>query len=1001
MTPGDFLRAVWPTEGYYCIAHPFKIPETGRHTFSHKVFDDISAAVSYVLQTRGSKDIFYAVLSLKAREIFDSEKWNYKTGTKGAPAVRTHQNMAASRAFFFDIDVKQEDGHYHTREAAIAALTQFIGNTQLPWPMVVSSGNGFHVYWTIDRALPVDEWLRPATELKGLAKAHNLLVDHSRTTDVSSVLRVAGTSNWKDPHNPTAVDVLRPAPANPTDTFLQLVADAAVRAGLDPIAPTKTRATTSGLGSNMEREYDGPPTDLKDVGDACAQVRELLKTRGNVSQSAWYHGILNVVKYTTSGDKDGRQLAHMFSQGHPQYDASETDAKLDQLEQNVNAPAKCATIREHSPWGDSLCANCIFRNDPAVPNPLVAARRSAQAPAPQIPIQLAIGAPVQQITIPDPPAPFKRLKGGGIAAIVPVGDDEEKVEVIYPYDLYPLRRLINPVTGTEQHVWVVDLPRQGKREFVLDADALYDQRKFVTAIANQGIFPHRSYLQRMQEYMTAYISELQRLVDADIQSGHLGWSEDHTQFVLPDRVLYRDGSQKPASLSLGAQRASEQIYSKGSLQRQVELLRFYNAPQYVANQFVILCSLGSILMHMTGYHGVIVNASGDAGASKSTTLYTGASMWGVPDLYPINGTNSGATVRARNERVTTLANLPICVDEITHLPVKEAQDLAMGITQPGHRLRLETNGVERRATGGSKSTILVSTANNSLHNLLSLDNAAGTAGSMRVFEIIFKATNVHKKYEADDYMRELRENFGHIGPAFLSYVIQNYDLVRAMVQAQQRKLDQLAEIQSGERFWSAPAACALAAGIIARNLGLLSFGVENIERWVVSDQIPRMRGVVNTEYSTPLAVLTDYIEQINANMVVVSKPEVTSFGSGAVAIMHHEPRGALMAHYDTDIGTMAILKTGFKHYCQRVGANYLRVMDELNTPTPTLGLTGDESRIILNKDARRTLGAGTKYAKGQSWCFVVNMRHPDICEHPKIRVVSNMAAAANDTAAQA
>lgn len=1000
MTPGDFLRSVWPSTGYYCVAHPFTIPDTNKTTFSQKVFSSVSEAVSYVLQVKNSKDCFFAVFSLAQPEVFDPNKTDYKTGEKGAKAVRVQSNMAASRAFFFDIDIKIEDGCYHTREDAIAALTRFIKDTQLPWPMLVSSGGGFHVYWLVEDAIAAADWAQPALQLKNLAKAHGLKVDPSRTTDTASVLRVAGTLNWKDRSSPTSVDVIKPAAPSPNDVFLRALSDALIRAGGDPTTTPKPRTPAApGLGSNMEREFDGPPADLKDVGDACAQLRELLKTRGNVPQSAWYHGILNTVKYTVSGSNDGRALAHLFSQGHPEYSREETDAKLDQLEANVGAPARCQTIREHSPWGESLCEGCIFRNDPSVPNPIVASRRNAQAAAPQLNFQ-AIGAPAINVTIPDPPAPFKRLKGGGIAAIVPVGDDEEKVEVIYPYDLYPAKRLINPLTNTEQHLWVVTLPRQGASEFLLDADALYDQRKFVTAIANHGIFPHRSYLQRMQEYMTAYISELQRLVDADVQASHLGWSEDFSKFVLPAHVLHRDGSATPSALSLGAERVSEQIHSKGTVERQVDLLRFYATPEYVENQFFILCGLGAPLMHMTGYHGVIVNASGDAGASKSTSLYTAASFWGAPDLYPINGTNSGATVRARNERVTTLANLPICVDEITHMPVKDAQDLAMGITQPGHRLRLDTSGVERRSSGGSKSTILLSTANNSLHNLLSVDNAAGTAGSMRVFEIQFTAKTVHKKHQADDYMRELRENYGHLGPRFIAYVVQNYAAVTQRVQYWQREIDQRAMIQPSERFWSAPPATGITAGEIANNLGLLHFDTDYILKWVVDVQIPRMRGIVITEYASPLSVLTDYIESINAHIVVTSKPAATSFGTGNISIMHHEPRGALLAHYDTDIGTMSILKTGFKNYCQRIGANYLRIVDELNAPHPAVGLVGDETRIVLEKSVRRTLGAGTSYAKTQSWCFVVNMRHPQVCEHPKLRAVESTFAA-NDTAASA
>jgi len=202
--------------------------------------------------------------------------------------------------------------------------------------------------------------------------------------------------------------------------------------------------------------------------------------------------------------------------------------------------------------------------------------------------------------------------------------------------------------------------------------------------------------------MVAYISQLQKDLDADTQLAHLGWSDGHRQFTLPDAVYFEDGTVKLSSLTDGARRASQFICKRGDMMSQIALMDFYNRPEYLPNQFAILCGLGSIFFYATGNHGVVVNMSGDSGVSKSTTLYTMAGLWGDPVLWPINGTGGGATPKARAQRVVTNANLPTPVDEITHLPVKEAIDLVMNITQPGHRLRLGTDGSEK-AAGAPKS----------------------------------------------------------------------------------------------------------------------------------------------------------------------------------------------------------------------------------------------------------------------------------------------------------
>lgn len=968
MTPGKFLRAVWPAEGLYCIAWPFKLPnvEPPRTVMAHKVFETIEEAVTYVLTHRNSTDMYFNVLSLREPFIINPNKIDQRTGQPGKREVRAQSNILSGKAFIFDIDVAPDNpAKYPTQGAAIIALRAFVADTGLPVPTIVSSGGGLHVYWIVESSLPASEWQVHEGRLKQLAKARGLLVDPSRTTDTASLLRVAGTFNYKNRSNPLPVTTIKEGAFTPTADFIQLVSDALIRTGQPVRDPLPGPSMPGTLGSNTTREYDGPPVNLKDVGDACAQVRALLKTRGNVDQSAWYHGILNVVKYTEMNGQTGRQLAHVFSQGHPEYSVAETDAKLDQLEINVNAPARCETIAQHSPLGTAGCDGCPFKNDASVPNPLVAARRTAKAAAPIVQPLEGISTVVE---IPDAPPPFVRLKAGGIARAGKNKDGDETVEVIYPYDIFPIRRLVNAQNGTEQHLWCVVLPREGHKEFLLDADALYDPRKFVVSITHQGIYPHKSHVASLQEYMVAYISELQRLMDAEAQANHLGWTKEHTEFILPDKIVTRDGV-RPVTLSLGAQRSSAQIRKKGDLQTQIALSQFYNRQEYAAHQFFALSALAATLFHATGHHGVIVNASGDAGASKSTALYTGAADFGHPDLYPINGTNQGATVKGRNERISTLANLPICVDEVTHIPVKEMQDLAMSVTQPGHRLRLGMDGVEKAALESERSTIMMCTSNSSLHTLLSSDNVAGTAGSMRVVEMFFRNPGVHAKSQADEYMRLLKEHYGHIGEVFIAQYLKQKEAFDNRVRQLMRQIDEAARIQSSERYWSAYGAVVLAACELARAAGLKPYDPAFLTTWFTAVQIPQMRATVTDEYLSPLAILTNYMEEISGNTIVTE--DSTTLGRNITTALNR-PHGALLAHYDRGHNLLYFLKKGFKDYCLRHGANPSRIVGELSVATAT------EAPVIAATNARRTLGAGTDWAKGQSYCYIINMAHPAI-----------------------
>lgn len=1005
MTPGKFLRLVWPSTGLYCIAHPFTPPGSAITVYAHKVFKTISEAVTHVHEMQHVSDTYFAVLSLAQERVWDPDKTDAKTGQKGAWAIRKQQNMLASRASFFDLDVGADAAKYPTQRDALAGLIDFISITALPMPTLVSSGGGVHVYWHYDQEMPADEWKVLALHMRQLAEHLKLKVDPMRTTDITSVLRVPGTFNWKDRSNPREVKVLQEGVVTPLETFKRIVSDAMIKHGVEPQMPTATAArpiaTAAGLGTQSFNDF-GPPPSLSEVATACAQVQEILRSHGDpkhahygqLDNTAWYRGMLATISHVEDGDSWCRKLTDL----HPRTNA-DIDAKLLQLKQF--GPARCETLAQFMPWKDGPCQKCRFRNDPSVPNPLAATRKAIVAPPPSAapitppaqpappppPPLMQIMAPapaVQAAMIPNPPKPYERLKAGGIAITRTDKDGNSSTSVIYAHDLYPLKRMVNSEAAHEQQVWRVTLPRTGARDFVIDADVLYDSRKFCAVMAHNGIYPNKADISTLQDYMVAYISQLQRDLDADNQIGHLGWTANYQQFVLPDKVLQDDGSVRNSALTEGAKRATQFVTKRGDMAQQIQLLGFYNQPVYTPNQFAILNSFASIILYATGHHGVVVNMSGESGASKSTTLYTAASVWGAPKLLPINGTQRGATANARSQRIAVNGNLPTMVDEITHLPVKDAIDLAMSVSQPGHRLRLNTDGVEKAGTGsdGYKSAIMLATANSSLHALLATDNAAGTAGSMRVFEMRFAAQRAHTKAEADDFLRQLEQHYGHLGEVFLHFVVRNRAAVEHRVHTVMREIDIEANVQSSERYWSAVIAANIVAGEICHALRLTPYDVGAIRTWATKIQIPYMRGVVREEYRDPLALLSDYIAEKSGNIVVVER--TTSIGANTAgqhvasdtAYAQIKPNGALLGHYDVRAGVLYLLKQGFKEHCQRVGASATRILDELAQPR----LLPDRTprRIIVEKQVRRTLGAGTDLAKGQTWCFAVDMTHPDV-----------------------
>lgn len=977
----EFLKLLWPSQGYYCLATPQRIAGTNKSYYQHKVVDTIEEAAAFAEKFAQRDNMFFCVHTLKKPRVWNPNK-KKSNGEMGGWVYRTQTNTLAAKAFFFDLDVgPSEEGKaekYADQREALQGLLAFCEAAQFRKPMVVSSGGGLHVYWIVEEELSSEDWKPIAHKLKKLAAAHGLKFDPMRTTDNSSVLRVAGTFNLKDKSKPREVKVLTKPCVMPLVEFEEMLDNALIRADVEVSPLQSAPIPVMDDFNNTAKKFDGPPPSFKSLVKACGQIARVALAKGNVREPEWY-AALSSVRLVERGDV----LVHKISEGHPNYSHAETEQKVRQLVDGDFGPTTCERWHDLQP---AICEACPLWSK--VKSPMAAARRKPadKAPTPMPQRSLALLSVPQasgQEMIPPPPADYRRTERGLVTTVTMRNGDEIELQ-FYEHDLYPVRRVVNRGMEVEEQVWRVELPRVAPHEFIVMADALYDRKKLAIVLSNNGVYPNPDHMEHMQRYMVAYIAKLQQMVDAESQHNHLGWTDDLTNFILPDKMLMSDGTVKGVSLSKGAMRSSAAIKKKGTLADQVALMEFYNHAAYLPQQFFILGGLAAPLFYMTGHHGIVMNASGDPGASKSTSLYTAASFWGQTEMYAINGTNNGATMKGRNERVSTLANFPVCVDEITNMENKDATDLAMSITQPGHRIRLDTNGIERAAVDSYKATIMLTTANTSLHNVLSQKNSGHTAGSMRVFEITFKPGAVHTKIEADEYLHNLRNNYGWIGEAFMLAVVKHREAIERRVRAKMKHIDTVCNITSGERFWSATIAVILVAGEIAHRLGLLPFDVAAIEQWAVKRQVPYMRGVVRDEYASPVSVLADYLEHINANILIVHSTQQRA-GSN-ISLAAQMPKGALLARLDLEEKLMYVLKADFKNYCTRIGANDRLILEELYNPK--IDATGKPRRVVVNKHTRKVLGAGTDFEKAQAHVFVVDMTHPEIAGHSQLGTIA-------------
>jgi len=106
------------------------------------------------------------------------------------------ENVGQLNALWVDIDCET------MKEKALKKLERF----ELPASIIVSSGHGLHCYWLLNEPYLIENRENKLTAkgyLKGLASTLNA----DSAFDLSRTLRVPGTKNLKDPHNPLPVKI--------------------------------------------------------------------------------------------------------------------------------------------------------------------------------------------------------------------------------------------------------------------------------------------------------------------------------------------------------------------------------------------------------------------------------------------------------------------------------------------------------------------------------------------------------------------------------------------------------------------------------------------------------------------------------------------------------------------------------------------------------------------------------------------------------------------------
>jgi hypothetical protein len=936
-----------PDEGYLIVARPFPIKDSKRTAWYNYVVDDVpSLQVKAKEWVNGKQDVYFALASFKERGVLNPNKKNYKDGTMGVIERRTQANAKLLRSFFLDLDVKAEGNHYHSQREAALALVDFCRTLKLPKPMLVSSGYGIHVYWPLVDAIPPEEWKPVAEQLKAACGHFKLLADHAVTADEARVLRVPGTTNFKrGTEKPVEVrsdagPYELPALAIPLAEYIA-DNDVPVSAG-KPVPGLPSRAALpAGVEGNIGVTND--PLNGNALVLGCAAMAKLVANRGETATYPQWIAGLTMAKYCDQS----HTMMLAVSDGHADFNEAETVEKMATL--GSMGPTRCHTFwQEDKP----TCEGCQYWRAKKSPAEIARPYRETR---PLVTIS--------EVELPGPPKPYVLGDDGFVWQVSDKTEDDEEDpprSIVVPYILFP-KRIMEHTTEDDEHdersVWCAKLPRKGEFDFRMPQTILSDPRKLHSFLLSRGLHINPRHAKSAQFYMTAYLSELAKVIDRERMFERLGWHEKYNTFVTPDAIYKRNGEVLHHAPNREMEAITKNAYhSAGTLEAWIDAISFYKDadPGY---RVFFYAGFGAPLFHMTTHKGVLVAASGETGRGKTTLLEAVASIYGDGADMLVAGGRHGSTVNALFEIIGKLHSFPMFWDDTTEREPEEMREFMLHISTGKGKERMHGNKHDKRVV--TWETMVLSSANtDDVHRVMATGKDSDPH-LMRFVSVPFESAvmSTDAKVRADKMKQLLRENFGHAGPIFLKNLVENYEEIRRVLVLVQEKFDRALNVTPDERHWSAMMAASYVGGCIAYDLGLIPFNPRDDKKWMLSHV-----GVMRLEHqqaaSTSLDIFNEFLDTHLPNTLILHAK-----GSSNIDNIAHEPRGhgGVAIRTELDTGRMFVARSSINQYCNEVKANQRKLENDLQV-----------ANIIVRKNCYKVLGADTKFAQGQVRCWEID-----------------------------
>ena len=954
MNTEDFLAKILPTTGPYCLAVFWKGMGGQAQNRAYDTVASMAAAVRVIdtAHNNAQINIFHALASYK--ETFTDDKGRVKVR-------RTQANVAKLRSIWMDLDVG-EGKAYDTPTAAVGDLRNFVKTASLPSPMVVSSGNGIHVYWPFEEEVEPSAWIKVATMLLTCAKHAGMKPDGPNTTDSARILRPVGSHHRKS--EPKLVRLLKDnGPYKVLDIakalkeYMKANALELVNKELTTATPpTKSKSGRFDMAPMEVEEY--PSSSIHEVKKHCQVVRRLILDNGGDDQPLWWRFIGLAVR-CDEGDNDAE--VHALCENHPKYDYDDTQASIDQWKQGDFGAPKCESFQ----LAGADCEGCPQRGKISGPRRLgyTVTSGAGKVKAAYKPEDAPVGKPHQYP---------KGYSWNGESLVVSTTDEDGVVHhsPIADREFYVINRVQD-----DDHQWHIHIEVRGKRRnhrFLLPSKTLAKPQDMAAEFATNevNISMSREGRNAIRDLLMAEQAKLRHFDIETRTMQHFGW-QDEGGFVIGNQMYYADKAEEVLLGKMVPNTWKDISMRAGTVEQWVEAVdKIYNRPGAEAHQFIIATAFGSPLIQLMGFdgwHGIPISLVGEGGTGKSTICKVATSVFAKPSVMTIDAGKGGTTMNGLLGTIGAAHNIPVLFDEITKMEPRDMQGLLYTLSLGKQKVRLNPNGsfIE---DGRSWDTVSYVTGNESIAEKVveGVNQQVADATQVRVFELDFTNYPTEELFHDINFVTDIEEglfktSYGEVGREYIRHILKRrgamIDVINRHAATSIRDIDAL----SKERFYRLLIATTIAGASIAKKLGFINFDINAIRDFATT----AIRGMREVRSETQIPVE----DAFNAFLTsLVSHTLVTDSmgdGRGASSVgVRLAPNRELKARIALDDKLFIVSHSAFTNWCIANGLPPIKTKELLTDR----GLVQPRMR---NTD-RYILGKGTNIPSSQARCIWID-----------------------------